>query len=78
MAQEKITKMKKYYIVPQNIVTEYQNYQINEFRISFTQIITGEWVVNTGCGEDIFSMINWSILEQRDLYLADFPLSDSL
>lgn len=78
MAQEKITKMKKYYIIPQNIVTEYNNYQINGFSISFTKIITGEWVINTDCGEDIFSMINWSILEQRDLNFADFPISDSL
>ena len=70
--------MKTYYIVPQNIVSEYNNYKINEFSISFSQIITGEWVINTDCGEHIFSMINWSILEQRDLYLADFPISDSL
>jgi len=76
--QGKIIKMKKYYIIPQNIVLEYNKYQINEFSISFSQIITGEWVINTDCGEDIFSMINWSILEQRDLYLADFPISDSL
>ena len=64
---------KKYYIVPLEIVAKFQKSQIQDFTLYFTQILTGEWVINVDCGEDLFSMIEWSTFEVRSLTTKDFP-----
>ena len=65
---------KKYYIVPLEIVAKFQRSQIGDFALYFTQILTGEWVINVDCGEDLFNMIEWSTFEQRSLAVKDFPI----
>ena len=62
----------KYYIIQQEIVTQYQGFQKGNFAINFTQTNTGIWAINLGCGEEIFTEIDWNSFDQTDLEIEDF------
>ena len=62
----------QYYILTKTIVDEYQGFQKGNFAINFTQTNTGKWVINVGCGEEIFTEIDWSKLKKTNLEIEDF------
>jgi hypothetical protein len=64
--------MENYYIIPQTIVDQYQNYVKGNVGIHFTQINTLEWVINTECLIEVFTEIPWNTFEIRELTNADF------
>jgi hypothetical protein len=62
-----------YYIVPQEIVDQYQNSVNGIFAIHFTEINTGEYVVDVNpLLIDTFPDIPWNTFEIRELTNADF------
>lgn len=62
----------EFYIIPTEIKEEYQGFQKQNFAINFTKTNQGVWVINTNCGEEIFTEINWTELEKIDLEIEDF------
>lgn len=62
----------QYYILTQKIVDKYQGFQKENFAINFTQTNTGKWVINVGCGEEIFNEIDWTKLKKINLEIEDF------
>lgn len=64
----------EYYIVPQNIAVDFQDYIKEDFGIHFRQDIYNRWVINVGCGEEIFTEINWTDFPIENLTDKDFPV----
>lgn len=62
----------QYYILTKTIVDKYQGFQKENFAINFTQTNTGKWVINVGCGEEIFNEIDWTKLKKINLGIEDF------
>lgn len=65
--------MKKYYIIPTELAAMLQRTQKGENILYFTQIKTGEFVINVDCGEELFPEIDWASFTQRSLKISDFP-----
>ena len=60
------------YIINKAIVDEYQGFQKQNFVITFNETNKGLWVINKGCGEDIFTELDWSSFETIELTNRDF------
>lgn len=63
----------EYYIVPQQIVDVYQDYIKQDYGIHFRQDVKNRWVINVGCGEEIFDEIEWITFPIETLTDKDFP-----
>ena len=62
----------EFYIINKAIVDEYQGFQKQNFVITFTETNKGLWVINKGCGEDIFTELDWASFETIELTNRDF------
>lgn len=62
----------KFYIIPTDIVEQYQGFQKQNFAINFTQTNKGVWVINQNCGEPLFTEINWKSFDVIELNQEDF------
>lgn len=60
------------YIIPLDIVSQFQNMSIDCFRLRFRMDKTGRYVINVGCGEEHFPEIPWEEFEQEDMTTLDF------
>ena len=73
--------MTNYYIVPQPIVDQYQDFVKGSIGIHFTQTNTFEWVINTNCLTEEFDEIPWETFQIVDLepsaFLPDYTLPAS-
>jgi len=65
-------KIMQYYIIPEEIATQYQGFQKGSFAINFTQTNKDIWVINQNCGEEIFTEIDWGSFELIELTIEDF------
>ena len=61
-----------FYIIPEYTALAFQGFQKDNFAINFTQTNKGIWVINTNCGEEIFTEIDWSSFEMVKLTMEDF------
>jgi hypothetical protein len=62
----------EFYIITEEIKEQYQGFQKQNFVINFTKTNKGIWVINKGCGEDIFTEIDWNSLNIIELEKKDF------
>jgi hypothetical protein len=62
----------EFYIISEAIKDEYQGFQKQNFVINFTETNQGLWVINKGCGEDIFTELDWDSFETIELTNRDF------
>ena len=65
-----------YYIVPQDLVDVYQDFVKDDFGIHFRQDKLNRWVINVGCGEEVFIEIDWNSFPIVSLTNDDFPIPD--
>ena len=62
----------EFYIISEAIKDEYQGFQKQNFVINFTETNQGLWVINKGCGEDVFNELDWASFETIELTNRDF------
>jgi hypothetical protein len=62
----------EFYIISEAIKDEYQGFQKQNFVINFSETNQGLWVINKGCGESIFTELDWESFETIELTNRDF------
>jgi hypothetical protein len=62
----------EFYLLPPDIVEQYQNHKVGSKGLSFVQDIQGRWVVNTSVAP-LWPLIEWSTMQKVHLTWDDFP-----
>ena len=63
----------EYYIVAKQTAEANQGAQNGSYQLYFRKKKDGQYVVNVGCGEELFSSISWNDFPKVELTADDFP-----